>query len=116
MSVLSHDNTVVDDQCLINRSTDFWMLGGASIAFWLVCHLIDLLTGHYSSTQIYSVAIPAMFSFFALVVNFPHFMASYHLAYSRGAKFILNHWFQLILVPVLLIALVISGDLFFSHP
>ena len=39
-----------------------------------------------------------------LLVNYPHFMASYRIAYSQGLDFIKRHWVELILVPLALIS------------
>ena len=36
----------------------------------------------------------------SLLVNYPHFLVSYKLAYSRGRAFIIRNWWQLIVVPV----------------
>src|SRR5262245_49817580 len=40
----------------------------------------------------------------SLLVNYPHFLISYKLAYTRGRTFVATHWWQLIAVPVLLVA------------
>jgi len=42
-------------------------------------------------------------------------MASYQLAYSRGFRFIVIHWFTLIAVPVTLLAMLIAGDFYFQN-
>ena len=39
----------------------------------------------------------------SLLVNYPHFLVSYKLAYSRGRAFITGNWWQLIVVPIGLI-------------
>ena len=36
----------------------------------------------------------------SLVANYPHFLLSYKLAYTRGRRFVGTHWWQLVLVPV----------------
>ena len=33
-------------QALISRTVDFWLLGGASILFWLFCHFLEILNPH----------------------------------------------------------------------
>ncbi len=116
MSIMTYYASVDSRPCLVNRTADFWLLGGASIGFWLVCHLLETLGPRFDTVEVYRMAIPAMFSFFALMVNLPHFMASYHLAYSRGPNFILRYWVQLILVPILLILTLVVGDLLFFAP
>jgi hypothetical protein len=40
----------------------------------------------------------------SLLVNYPHFLISYKLAYTRGRTFVTTHWWQLIAVPILLVA------------
>src|SRR5262249_1172363 len=45
----------------------------------------------------------------ALVVNYPHFMASYMLAYGQGRRFVLRYWYQLIAVPIALGAFMTLG-------
>src|SRR5262245_47204806 len=52
----------------------------------------------------------------ALFVNYPHFMASYALAYRKGWRFIREHWLQLVLVPVLLVAVLTWAYFLFQSP
>ena len=99
---------------LISRQVDFWLLGGASIAFWAVCHLLEFLAPKFSTAEGYLLNIPALFAFSALIINAPHFMASYHLAYTRGVGFITAHWFQLIAVPIALFITLLAGDMLFA--
>jgi hypothetical protein len=99
---------------LVNRQADFWLLGGASLVFWAICHLFEFLSPRSGMAEMYLLQIPAIFAFSALLINAPHFMASYHLAYSRGTSFILEHWFQLIFVPIALIVALLIGDLMFT--
>src|SRR4051812_16008990 len=40
----------------------------------------------------------------SLLINYPHFLISYKLAYSRGRSFVTTHYWQLVIVPLLLIA------------
>src|SRR5262245_45248539 len=40
----------------------------------------------------------------SLLVNYPHFLISYKLAYSRGIPFIRAHWWQMVAVPILMAA------------
>lgn len=100
--------------CLVSRRADFWLLGGASIGFWGVCHLLEFLNPHYSTANQLINHVPALFAMFSVAVNAPHFMASYHLAYTRGLPFMLDNWFQLIAVPLLLGLALILGDLMFG--
>jgi hypothetical protein len=100
---------------LVSRQADFWLLGGASIVFWVACHLLEFLQADSPMSLMYLQQIPALFAFTALLINAPHFMASYHLAYSRGKGFIVYYWPQLILVPLILLALLLVGDLMFAR-
>ena len=50
----------------------------------------------------------------ALVVNYPHFLLSYKLAYSRGRAFVVGHWWQLLAVPALLAALFAAAWAFYD--
>jgi hypothetical protein len=38
----------------------------------------------------------------SLLVNYPHFLISYKLAYSRGRSFVVGHRWQLVVVPLLM--------------
>jgi uncharacterized integral membrane protein len=51
-----------------------------------------------------------------LLVNNPHFLVSYKLAYSRGRSFVALHWWQLIVVPILLTLLFVIAYLKFDTP
>lgn len=107
--------TIADTRpALVSRQVDFWMLGGASILFWGFCHVFEYLSPRFDTANGYLIQIPALFGFTTLLVNSPHFMASYHLAYSRGRRFVFAHWFQLIVVPLVLIALLVLGDVAFE--
>lgn len=108
------DRSMEARPALINRQADFWLLGGASIAFWALCHLFEFFHNDSAAVQTYLTQIPALFGFTSLIVNAPHFMASYHLAYSRGRPFILQNWFQLVLVPISLVVVLLIGDLMFA--
>lgn len=115
MTAIPTGPAMVDQRpALVSRQTDFWLLGGASIAFWAFCHLLEFLFPRFDTTQQFLTNIPALFAIATLVINAPHFMASYHLAYSRGSDFFFQNWFQLILVPILLLLALLVGDLFFS--
>jgi hypothetical protein len=52
----------------------------------------------------------------SLLVNHPHFLISYKLAYSRGLGFVRVHWWQLAAVPALLIALFATAYAAFTAP
>jgi hypothetical protein len=99
---------------LVSRQADFWLLGGASIGFWAACHLLEFLNPHYTTANQLINHVPALFAMFSVAVNAPHFMASYHLAYTRGLPFVLENWFQLIAVPLMLAVALVLGDLMFG--
>ncbi|MDH5727918.1 MAG: hypothetical protein OEZ58_02930 [Gammaproteobacteria bacterium] len=88
----------------ISRRLDFWLIGGLSIVCWIPFYL---LSGRVSwfSTSVYTISWIAFY--LAYFVNYPHFMASYKLAYTQGQGFVLKNWFQLLLVPVVLLITII---------
>jgi hypothetical protein len=88
-----------------SRSVEFLILGGGSIIialFLIVLQLtghIETLTGQYSK-------LAFTFLILAYVVNYPHALWSYRLAYKQGSRFIFNNWFSLIFFPLMLLALI----------
>jgi len=92
---------------IINRSVDFWLLGGASIALWAVMLTAQLFRDQYDVIGNHFLQVAGFFSIMSLVCNHPHFMISYRFGYGRGTPFILKHWFSLLAVPIGLIALFI---------
>jgi hypothetical protein len=91
-------------RALTTRFIDFWLLGGASLAVWLAMFVLQHFRGawavdqHFKNLTITTVSL-------TLLVNNPHFMISYKLAYSRGRSFVATHWWQLVAVPLLLLGL-----------
>lgn len=90
---------------LTTRNLDFWLLGGASLVLWWV-----LLMGQHfrgtpggSTVDLHYANLAATSSSLSLLVNNPHFMASYLLAYRRGVGFVKAHGVQLALVPLILL-------------
>jgi len=51
-----------------------------------------------------------------LVVNNPHFLISYKLAYSRGRSFVAMHWWQLVAVPLALVGIFALAYRNFDQP
>jgi len=92
-------------QFLVSPSWDFWLLGG----FSLVVGAIFLFAGLFRENSFvvggYMARLPATFGILSLLCNYPHFLISYRFGYGRGARFVLHSWFQLLLVPALLVAL-----------
>ena len=85
-------------RALTTRYLDFWLLGGASIVVWafmFALHPVRKMSWavdhHYGNAFAISNTV-------ALFVNYPHFMASYALAYRKGWSFIRANWFQLVAV------------------
>ena len=83
---------------LISRKWDFWLLGGASLVLWIPFFFLWPATGYDSFVQ--GVATLTAVD---LLVNQPHLLASYRLAYGRGQEFILRHWLHTLLVPAALL-------------
>ncbi|PYR78959.1 MAG: hypothetical protein DMF87_12630 [Acidobacteria bacterium] len=52
----------------------------------------------------------------SLLINYPHFLISYKLAYSRGRAFVTAHWWQLLVVPAALIATFAFAYAYYSTP
>lgn len=92
----------VTSRALTTRAADFWLLGGLSILVWM---MMSLSTGHRMEYGVnnHFQNLAATSASLAIFVNYPHFLASYRLAYTRGWGFIRRHWAQTLLVPCLLI-------------
>ena len=91
-------------RALTTRFLDFWLLGGASLLVWVVMWMLEdyrsawAVDSHFKNLAVTTVSL-------SLLVNNPHFLISYKLAYSRGAGFVRTHWWQLLAVPALLLGL-----------
>lgn len=87
---------------LVGPNVDFWLVGGGSIIFLLLAHLL----AHFRtipSIDSYFLNIGLTAGFLAIFVNNPHFTISYKLAYSQGLSFIKQHYFCLVIVPLSLV-------------
>ena len=102
-------------KALTTRYLDFWLLGGASILVWLVMFSTENLRDHWAIDQHFRYLNSTALSL-ALLVNYPHFLISYKLAYTRGPRFIVGYWWQLLVVPALLIALFAVAYAYFDVP
>ena len=100
-------------KALINSTTDFWLLGGASLLVWFVLVISDVFRDTQSVGQ-RMMQVGIVFSFLALLCNHPHFMVSYRIAYSRGMKFIFEKWFPLLFIPGFMIAAYAAAYLFYD--
>ncbi len=89
---------------LTTRFLDFWLLGGASILVWLVMIATEGFRASWAIDQHFKNLTVTTASL-SLLVNYPHFLVSYKLAYSRGRHFVTGNWWQLIVVPLGLVAI-----------
>ena len=102
---------------LTTPTLDFWLLGGISVVVWLAMSLADGFRAHSWAIAHHYNNLLAISASLSLICNYPHFMASYKLAYGRGPRFVLRHAFQLLLVPSALVALIFCGHrLYFEDP
>ncbi len=90
-------------QALTTRFADFWLLGGASLLVWLVMIGVQGFRSAWAIDQHFKNLTYTTASL-SLLVNYPHFLISYKLAYTRGRSFITTHLWQLVVVPILMIA------------
>ncbi len=102
-------------KALTTRYLDFWLLGGASILVWLVMFTSQSFRSSWAVDQHFkNLAVTT--ATLSLLVNYPHFLVSYKLAYSRGRQFVLGHMWQLVAVPLLLIGLFALAYAAFDRP
>ena len=99
---------------LVTPWCDFWLLGGASLVVWLVIVGTSPFRDHVWAIDHHFKNLAALSATLSLVVNFPHFMASYKLAYSQGLAFMRRWAFQLLVVPVGLFVILVQGYLSFE--
>jgi hypothetical protein len=97
------DATSERPHALTTRFADFWLLGGASLLVWFVMFAVQGFRSAWAIDQHFKNLTVTTASL-SLIVNYPHFLVSYKLAYSRGRAFITTHWWQLLAVPALLVA------------
>ena len=108
-------STASAPKALTTRFGDFWLLGGASILVWLVMVSVQgfraswAIDQHFKNLTITTASL-------SLLVNYPHFLISYKLAYTRGRAFVFEHWWQLVAVPLLMVALFAAAFLQFDTP
>lgn len=99
---------------LTSNALDFWLLGGASIVLWALMFLLDGQGRQSWAVDRQFQNLVALSGSLALVGNYPHFMASYKIAYSQGPSFIGTNWVQLIAVPLSLLAAIAASYLLFN--
>jgi hypothetical protein len=100
---------------LTTRFLDFWLLGGASLLVWLVMISVQRFRGSWSIDQQFRHLTVTTLSL-SLLINYPHFLMSYKLAYTRGRAFVVEHWWQLIAVPVGLAGIFAAAYFFYDVP
>ena len=101
---------VARPRALTTRFLDFWLLGGASVLVWLVMMSLQGFRTSWAIDQHFKNLTYTAASL-SLLINYPHFLVSYKLAYRRGRPFVLAHWYQLIAVPLLLLAIFVVAFL-----
>lgn len=100
---------------LTSSSLDIWLIGGASLIFWIVMQIASEFRSNPAIARQFS-NVAATAGAMSLLVNFPHFIISYKIAYARGFRFVMKHWFQLLFVPLALIGLFIYAYKVFTDP
>ena len=99
---------------LTSRGLDFWLLGGASIVLWAFMILLEGQGRSNWAVDHHFQNLVALSGSLALVGNYPHFMASYKIAYSQGGSFIRTNWLQLVAVPIVLCAAIAASYVLFN--
>jgi hypothetical protein len=102
-------------RALTTRFVDFWLLGGASLLVWFVMFATQGFRAAWAIDQHFKNLTVTTASL-SLLVNYPHFLISYKLAYSRGRAFVTSHWWQLLVVPALLIATFAFAYAYYNVP
>jgi hypothetical protein len=102
-------------RALITRFVDFWLLGGVSVLLWLVMWMLQDYRSLWAiDSQFKNLPVTAIS--LSLLINHPHFIISYRLAYTRGTRFVAVHWPQLLAVPTLLLGLLTAAYIGFTAP
>lgn len=102
-------------RALTTRFLDFWLLGGASVVVWAAMWSMEGLRSAWAVDQHFrNLAVTSLS--LALLVNYPHFLMSYKLAYGRGSAFVRVHWWQLLAVPVALVGLFVAVYAYYDVP
>lgn len=94
-----------------SRALDFLMLGGLALMVWFPLYFMQ---NNFSLAKSLGLALPGISIALGYWVNYPHFMASYKLAYTQGGGFVTQNWFQLILVPIALLLFIAISFVFWD--
>lgn len=97
---------------ILNSLSDFWLLGGLSILMCAVMHFVNYFRDGNETFELRFMQVGALFSVLSILCNHPHFLISYRFGYGRGFRFIREHWFALVAVPI---ALIVSYGVAFSY-
>ena len=114
-SAIAQPAVTTPRQALTTRFLDFWLLGGLSLLVWVIMFATQgfraawAIDQHFKNLTITTASL-------SLIVNYPHFLISYKLAYSRGRSFVTAHAWQLIVVPLLLVATFAYAFVQFNAP
>jgi hypothetical protein len=91
------------------------LLGGASLVVWAGMTAAQTMRDRASVDEgLVQLGLAALS--LSLVANYPHFLASYRLAYTRGRTFVRTHWWQLVVVPLLLATALVSAYASYETP
>ena len=96
----------------LSRGMDFLLLGGISLLLWIPFYF---LYGQSALIGSMGLALPALAVTLGYWVNYPHFMASYKLAYTQGHAFVRTNWFQLVFVPIVMVLLLAITYVFWGR-
>lgn len=98
-------------KALVSEGWDFWLLGGFSLLVWAAIVCAEPFRQDYWALNRHLQGLAAVSAFLSLFINYPHFMASFYLAYRQGPKFMRQHPFQLVVVPLGLLGIGALGYL-----
>lgn len=96
---------VTAEKSLLSPSTDFWMVAGASLIFFIGFHF---LVPQSQTTN----TVSWIMYYLAFAVNYPHFMLSYQILYVDHRANILkkpSYFWAAIICPIILIAVIMWG-------
>src|SRR5438105_3289695 len=79
-------------KAVTSRTLDFWCLGGASILVWAAIIIGGVFRQKFVAIDQHFSQLTATFGILSLLCNYPHFIVSYRIGYSKGWRFILRHW------------------------
>ena len=91
-----------EDQALVHRAVDGWLLGGAGILAWFAVSKLPWVGGPLLGP------LDGRVVWVLLALASAHFGASYHLAYGEGRAAVRSHPVWLIAAPATLLAAVVT--------